>query len=466
MAEFGVYAKYITKIDSIPDADLIEVATVGGYTCVVGKGTYNVGDCVLYVPEDAVLPPNLIISLGLEGRLAGAQKNRIKAIKLRGVLSQGVLIRGEDVVYPQPQEDVDYAEFLNIKKYVAPIPVHFSGQAVNARGQLQPWIEIDAIKNMRSFDPLEGVWHDPFEGLYVYVTLKIHGTAFCCTLNKDGSFFVSSKGLGRKGIALVESDENVYWKAVHKYEIKERMEKAIQNFDQLSLYGEVYGPGVQDLTYGATELSFAAFDLRTNDKFLYPRIVQEICGIMEIPFVPLVYADMYDYDALVDLAEILSPDIGGLVSKVHEGLVVRAGSDVVGDRLIGKIQLMIPGAGWIARKVIDKYGYTQATMGDGSAPVYEPCCENHIGHKPDVKEAGNFGWCDGCQDWAPLESGKIADHDPSPPQYYGCPMCQLPYEYPSYTNPPCNDCAAASATGEEGYDDDGWEYDPNSEDNI
>ncbi len=47
----------------------------------------------MYVPEQAVLPEELVAELGLTGKLAGSAPNRVKAIRLRGELSRGVVCR-------------------------------------------------------------------------------------------------------------------------------------------------------------------------------------------------------------------------------------------------------------------------------------------------------------------------------------------------------------------------------------
>jgi len=74
-----------------PNADALELAQVSGYRAVVAKGRYVTGDLACYIPEQAVLPPDLIAELGLEGKLAGPAKNRVKAVRLRGELSQGIV---------------------------------------------------------------------------------------------------------------------------------------------------------------------------------------------------------------------------------------------------------------------------------------------------------------------------------------------------------------------------------------
>jgi RNA ligase (TIGR02306 family) len=63
-----------------PNADALELAQVGLYRAVVAKGAYRTGDFALYIPEQAVLPVDLIEELGLTGRLSGKEKNRVKAI--------------------------------------------------------------------------------------------------------------------------------------------------------------------------------------------------------------------------------------------------------------------------------------------------------------------------------------------------------------------------------------------------
>ncbi len=78
-------------IEPHPDADALDLARIGDYRAVVAKGMFKSGDMAVYIPEASVLPGPVIEKLGLVGRLAGSNKNRVKAIKLRGVLSQGLV---------------------------------------------------------------------------------------------------------------------------------------------------------------------------------------------------------------------------------------------------------------------------------------------------------------------------------------------------------------------------------------
>jgi RNA ligase (TIGR02306 family) len=92
MSTFTAPVVRIRAIEAIPGADAIELAVVGDYRSVVRKGQFQPGSVAVYLPESAIVPDALLEQLGLTGKLAGPDKNRVKAIKLRGCLSQGILL--------------------------------------------------------------------------------------------------------------------------------------------------------------------------------------------------------------------------------------------------------------------------------------------------------------------------------------------------------------------------------------
>ena len=129
MADFEVKT-YPIVIEAHPNADRLELARVGDYRSVVAKGQFQSGDICAYIPEASIVPDQLIAEMGLEGKLAGPNHNRVRAVKLRGILSQGL-------IYPTPHHPagVDVATELDIVKYEPPIPVHMSGEVENRFGQ-------------------------------------------------------------------------------------------------------------------------------------------------------------------------------------------------------------------------------------------------------------------------------------------------------------------------------------------
>ncbi|NUU24910.1 MAG: RNA ligase (ATP) [Streptomycetaceae bacterium] len=345
MSTLRVTAERLT-IHTHPNADALELAQVGLYRAVVAKGQYQDGDWAVYIPEQAVLPAALVDELGLTGRLAGADKNRVKAIRLRGELSQGIVCRpaalaGTDLAAAHA-DGRDFAPELGIVKWVPPIPVHMSGDVVAAADML-PWLDIENIKRYPTlFAP----------GEPVVATEKIHGTACLYTRTPDAEY-VSSKGFGGKGLALARSEKNLYWRAVLGHRVPETAEKlaAIFGAERVGIFGEVYGQGVQDLAYGAKATAelpgYAVFDVSFADAGGAVRWVDAdalegvLAGLsVRLPIVPRLYTGPYDEAALVDLAEGRET-VSGAAAHLREGLVVRPArerrSDVTGTRAIGKL---------------------------------------------------------------------------------------------------------------------------------
>lgn len=82
---------YFVKVDSISpmDADRLECAHVGGWNCVVGKGEFKAGDIAVYFEIDSKLPEKEpFISM----EFLASKKFKIKSQKIRGVVSQGLLM--------------------------------------------------------------------------------------------------------------------------------------------------------------------------------------------------------------------------------------------------------------------------------------------------------------------------------------------------------------------------------------
>lgn len=341
-----------------PNADRLELAQVGLYRAVVPKGVYRTGDYALYIPEQAVLPEVLVKDLGLTGKLAGKAENRVKAVRLRGELSQGVVCR-PDVCWPTGArldwhdpalavsivESLDFAEQLGIEKWVPEIPAHMAGE-VEAAPELIRWIEIEDLKRYPDvFTP----------GEHVVATEKIHGTA--CLVTYDAAadrLWVSSKGHGSKNLALVESETNLYWRAVRAHDLIAGLRDfaSDEHAARVAVFGEVYGAGVQDLHYGANAgrddtLGFRAFDLVIEDgdhgiqpgrRWVHAADFHNVCDLYDIPAVPVLYNGPFDLDALTAAATGPSTVGGG---HIREGVVIRPylekRSDVLGGRTIAKL---------------------------------------------------------------------------------------------------------------------------------
>ncbi|MFF2571667.1 RNA ligase (ATP) [Streptomyces sp. NPDC101191] len=341
MSTLRVTAEALT-VHSHPNADALELAQVGLYRAVVAKGRYRTGDIALYIPEQAVLPTALVDELGLTGRLAGKASDRVKAVRLRGELSQGLVclpkaLDGVDLEQAA-QDGTDFAELLGITKWAPPIPPTMSGD-VEAAPELLPWVEIE---NLHRFP-------DVFEpGEPVVLTEKLHGTACLVTyLAEEGRTLVSSKGFGAKGLALKEDPRNLYWRAVHGHGVPAVAARLAERLGatRVGLFGEVYGAGVQDLAYGANAraedgLGFAVFDVSAEIdgqvRWLDPA---EVLAPGELPLVPRLHTGPYDLDTVLALASGRET-VSGRELHLREGVVVRPVTEryspVLGGRAIAK----------------------------------------------------------------------------------------------------------------------------------
>jgi RNA ligase (TIGR02306 family) len=317
-----------------PNADLLELAQVGLYRAVVAKGAYRSGDLAVYIPEGAVLPDALIAELGLTGKLAGPNHNRVKAVRLRGEVSQGIVCQpatvadwfGPGGVYDgddleaHHQAGTDFADLLGITKYVPEIPAHMAG-VMTAAPDLLRWVEVE---NIRRYPNMFAA------GEPVVATEKLHGTCCLTTVTADGQVMVTSKGSGHQQLAIVESDTNLYWRAVRHHKVAEVAADLIGRLGatRVGIFGEVFGQGVQDLGYGVNAglaPGYAVFDVAVDSRqhgvmWLAPA---DMAALLDgrLPVVPTLYAGPYDEALLIGLAE--GPTVAGGGVHMREGIVVR-----------------------------------------------------------------------------------------------------------------------------------------------
>lgn len=342
MATFEVKV-YPLRIEEHPNADTLELAVVGDYRSIVRKGQFKTGDLGVYIPESAIVPENVLFQLGLIDKLAGKDKNRVKAVKLRGILSQGIVLpvsqdgdRGTVYIsYTDPETGVDdyltvnegdeVSEFLHIVKYEPPIPTHMSGEVFNAYGAT---LKFD-IENYKKFP------HIISEGEPVVMTEKLHGTWTCIGWNPEveGNYVITSKGLSGNGLAFKMNEankDNLYirsfesTKGADGLSIVDLIRRWFDNETPIYVLGETFGKGVQDLTYGLTKPSFRVFDIYVGipgqGHYMAWEKVKWLCDGFKVETVPVVYMGPFSREKLLEVT-------GGkdLISgtNMREGVVVK-----------------------------------------------------------------------------------------------------------------------------------------------
>lgn len=340
MAKFVVEVLPLTNVEPHPNADRLDLAVVGNYRVIVQKDAYRPNDLVAYIPEGAVLPDALIDELGVRPYLAGSRHDRVMATKLRGVLSQGLVVRARS----HWQAGQDVTDELGVTKWEPEIPAGMAGNPAPA----PIW--------WRSYDvePYNRYPHLLADGEPVYVTEKIHGT--CAMIGAfEGEHFVSSKGLSDRHLVLKPDENNLYWRAALKYDVHRRIEERWGSSHQVLVYAEVYGAQfpngskIQDLAYNAgLGLRLAIFDVRLDGEFLAYTEALDAARAMELPFVPMLYEGPFERERVLALASGRE-SVSGTQAHIREGIVIRPQTPR-DDEELGRVVLKYVSGEYLTRK--------------------------------------------------------------------------------------------------------------------
>lgn len=308
MARFAVTMQRVV-VGAHPNADRLDVARVLGYTCVVPKGEFKTGDVAAYIPEQSIVPDGILEEMGLAGRLAGKGHNRVRAERLRGVLSQGLLYRGDTVRGAAEGDDV--TRTLGIIKYEPPIPKCMAGKVERYRGD----------ERMISYDVEDSKKYPGriADGEHVTMHEKIHGT-LCYVMCEGGNVVVSSKGWASSQLAFAGEADNVYTRMADRYgdDLKAVAERLGPG--PVHILCEAYGSKCQDLHYGV-HLDMRVFDISVDGKYLSQ---SEIAGALEglwLRQAPLVYDGPFSNDIMEKHTS--GPSMVDGADNIREGVVVR-----------------------------------------------------------------------------------------------------------------------------------------------
>lgn len=336
MSEFAVEVLPI-RIEPHPNADSIELAVVGAYRSVVQKGRYRDGDLVAYIPEASIVPDTLLEEMELTGKLAGAQKNRVKPIRLRGVVSEGLCYPAR----PEWTEGQDVAQELGITKWEPAPP---TGGSLKTGRPMQGWFSHRTLKyDIENYKRFPNVL---IPGEWVIATEKLHGTFAGYSL-VEGEFGVFSKGLGSRGFLIDPDRDNpgVYVEVAREFELERRMREVLGPAQPAFLLGEIFGKSIQDLHYGIDTRTFRVFDIKVGDYFMGPSFLRSLCDKMGLETVPMLYEGPFDLDQIMKLRDGPATIGGG---HVREGVVVRSTSERR-DPKIGRVQLKFVSEAYLFR---------------------------------------------------------------------------------------------------------------------
>ena len=345
----SAFAVPILPLDDVlphPNADRLELAVLGGYRSIIPKGVYKPGDLVIYVPEGAIMPPYMLEREHLTDKLAGAAKNRVKAIKLRGVLSQGIVVSPLEYdieLGANPPANDNVAADLGIVKYEPAVPVRMQGQLGALHGFTKSY-DFDNIKKRPHLFQPEDV---------VVLTEKLHGTYVQMGWRRDiepnpelfgdGRAFVTSKGIAQKGLYIKntpENAENIYLRTLLSSGLLDTLftEEHLCDPKLLGVYvmGEIFGD-VQDLKYGhaAGQTTFRLFDILMvyddQEYFLRHEVLQLTAAHLHLKMVPdVTFGFWRDVEPRLEEftrgQSLLDP------SQIREGVVIKCFHDRIDKR--------------------------------------------------------------------------------------------------------------------------------------
>ena len=320
----------IRKIDAlrpIEGADAIECAIVGGWTCVVKKGEYTAGDLAVYCEIDSFIPSTIAPFLTKPGHYAktfeGVEGERLRTMKLRGQLSQGLLLP-HDTVWDKNMFDFnrfgegdDVSEVLGITKYEAPIPAELAGEVKGMFPSMIPKTDQERIQNLSV--ELEQ-WRT--EQLTWEVTEKLDGSSM--TVYRIDDYV----GVCSRNLDLKRNEDNSLWRAALKHDLEEKLKISGQN---IAVQGELIGNGIQGNKYQMRDQDFYVYDIYDIDAGRYytpaeRKAFVEVFGLNHCPVLGTYEtAELTTVEHLLKFAEgksvmgdITGPEREGLVFKCHQ----------------------------------------------------------------------------------------------------------------------------------------------------
>src|SRR5262249_2168701 len=182
---------------------------------------------------------------------------RIKTVKLRGQVSQGICFPLSILPPGAPDEEgADVTDLLGIYKWEPPLPVNMKGRVKGAFPGFLPKTDETRVQ------VLEPVLQR-HRGKTFYVTEKLDGTSFTAFL-RQGKFGICSRNLW-----MDETDGSTEFARVTKeMNVEERLRAARERLGfEVAIQAEMIGPGIQLNKYALPVVTLRAFNVLNVDAY-------------------------------------------------------------------------------------------------------------------------------------------------------------------------------------------------------
>lgn len=328
-----VTVRTITNILPIENADAIELAVIDGWQVVTKKGEFQEGDPCVYFEIDSWLPADdsryeFLKKSGVKVATDGKERIRLRTIKLRGQVSQGLALPLTKFSEIEDEcEDID--SVLDVIKFERPEP-----KTADAAGNFP-----DCIPKTDE-ERIQNVYHklvSEYSDKKFYPTLKLDGSS--CTVAyfnedrkdywKDDSMEHIDLGMKMGEIAVcsrniqLKKDENShFYKAATKGGVIEMVKELGSQGYNYAIQGEVMGPGIQGNKEGFTDFQmfvFSIYDMEGNTYLPHSDVIR-LCDSYGVGAAPAL--DLPHNPLQHSLQEILSMSDGPSINaKLREGVV-------------------------------------------------------------------------------------------------------------------------------------------------
>lgn len=328
----------IRKISAtVPIVGVDKICTyiIDGWRVVDSIGKYKVSDLVVYCEVDSFIPttvaPFLTKPEHFPKEYNGVQGERLKTIRLRGQLSQG-LILPLSTLDPFVESDLSYlpigtdvTEILNIQKWEVP---EAAGTVRQAKGSFPLFLrktDQERVQNLvRDIAARAG---ETFE-----VTIKVDGSSLTA-YHYNGELGVCSRNLNLK-----EVEGSAFWNIVKKEQI---LDKIISTGRNLAVQGELLAPNIQANHEKVVKPEFHCFSVFDIDAqtYLLPGERVELCKQLNIPHVPIVDSNFvlnHTVNQLLEMAEGKGMNKG----VKREGLVFKSNTSQFSFKAISNSYLL------------------------------------------------------------------------------------------------------------------------------
>lgn len=301
------HIEIIESLSPIDGADKIEVAHVLGWQCVVKKGEFKIGDKVVYIEVDSVMPEKP------EFEFLRDRKFRIKTIKLKGQVSQGLVLPFDKKYHGDYPTGYDITGELGVSKYLSPSEreeikkVEVNQARLTRFMKRYSWYrKLFLTRKQKEGFPYwvsktdeERIQNIPqvlkqFADKEVYVTEKVDYQSVTFTgkmvpnttpivgkfLPKKFQFVVCSRNLTTK------NKNSLYWKIAQKYNI----EQILRENPTLTIQGEQGDTKVQGNKYGIKEPQMWVFNIIDHEKNYHYNIkeLSSFCRKHNLQHVPIL----------------------------------------------------------------------------------------------------------------------------------------------------------------------------------